>query len=56
MEELQVAKLPAYRIVRHLDSEKGTEMEEGQNSTPEELTKAIQRMCPTALGFGDEDF
>jgi len=56
LEELQVAKLPAYRIVRHLDSEKGTEMEEGQNSTPEELTKAIQRMCPTALGFGDEDF
>ena len=53
LDELQVSMLPAYRIVSPSDTDNSTN---GQNSTPDDLTKAIQATCPTALTFSDEDF
>ena len=53
IEELGVTMVPAFRIVLPKDPDNATSM---QNATPEELTKAIQETCPTALSFEDDDF
>lgn len=55
LEELQVAKLPAFRIVRAASGE-NYRMTQTQNATTDDLTKAVQTTCSTALSFGDDDF